>query len=78
MFLFLLRYVPRIGSWLARHAIRVAYRNFNLQTLVLVPLVLILLLLPAVFPRTSRKPDDASQRSTTVAYQPADHNAASY
>lgn len=75
IFLMLFRYVPRCSWWLAKHAGRLTYRNCNLQTLVLAPLVLVLLLLPAVFHRGDPKPDDASRRSTPVAYQPAEQTA---
>ena len=49
MFLLLLRHVPRTSAWLAKQSVYLLYRNCNLQTLILIPLVAVLLLLPVIF-----------------------------
>lgn len=76
MFLLFLRYVPAVVFWLAKRGCVVFCRHANLQTLVLTPVVLALLLLPAAFSAEGKKPRSAEEPAppragyTSTGYQP--------
>ncbi|TWT48929.1 hypothetical protein [Botrimarina hoheduenensis] len=76
MFLLFLRYVPAAAFWIAKHAGAISYRNCNLQTLILAPLIVVLLLLPAVFSGGRREPRSSqSTFATTVGHTAAGYEA---
>ncbi|QDS99324.1 hypothetical protein HG15A2_26460 [Adhaeretor mobilis] len=70
MFLFLFRRVIWRGFlWSAKHACRLFYRNANLQALILTPLVMLLLILPATFNRSDHKRSEPSRpAASNVSY----------
>lgn len=68
MILLLLKHLPRVLAWMAKHLGVALYRNMNPQTLVLTPLVLVLLLLPTLFTAKRHTPHPSKAASQSVSY----------